>query len=353
MKMALSGATRFLDGKCGGVVSIIINNHNYQEYLASAITSALAQTYHSVEIVVVDDGSTDSSVEIARAFSDRVKVIVQNNSGQGAAYNTGFSNCSGDFICFLDADDRLMPSTCELVAKMDWSAVSKVQGRLAIIDAEGHANGRIIPFNRMSETEVAESATRFYFYNSPPGSGNFYSRTFLQKVLPLPEQNWRISADAYLICRAPFHGAVRSVTEVLGQYRIHGKNATAEGLDNTEAAKAVFKYANREYLKEQKRRSSAIVYYRNWYSEKRRLHDTPSMIKFRLALYKSRGRLFRCRIFYFGIVTRTVYCALYWKPYSVSKRILFILWVVSMLILPKSIFVRVAPRSLFAYERGF
>src|SRR4051794_6220176 len=88
-------------------VSVIINNYNYSAYLREAIDSALDQTYPHVEVVVVDDGSTDDSREIISKYGTKVIPVLQNNGGQGAAFNSGFAASRGEIVCFLDADDGL------------------------------------------------------------------------------------------------------------------------------------------------------------------------------------------------------------------------------------------------------
>ena len=90
------------------LVSILIPAFNAQEYLADTLRSAVAQTWPRKEIIVVDDGSTDRTVAIARQFeSDGVRVVTQNNQGAAAARNKAFSLCQGDYVQWLDADDLL------------------------------------------------------------------------------------------------------------------------------------------------------------------------------------------------------------------------------------------------------
>jgi glycosyltransferase involved in cell wall biosynthesis len=92
------------------LVSIIIPCFNSAKWLEEAVKSALAQTHGNVEVVVVDDGSTDASVSIARRFEGpRLKVILSPHRGASAARNAGLVAAKGDFIQFLDADDLLSP----------------------------------------------------------------------------------------------------------------------------------------------------------------------------------------------------------------------------------------------------
>ena len=89
----------------GPLVSVIIPVFNGEKYLREAIESILAQTYQATEIIIVDDGSTDSSPVIARSFAPRIRYFHQNNSGISAALNRGIELSRGSFLAFLDADD--------------------------------------------------------------------------------------------------------------------------------------------------------------------------------------------------------------------------------------------------------
>jgi glycosyltransferase involved in cell wall biosynthesis len=92
------------------LVSILIPAFNSQEWIADTLRSAIAQTWPLKEIIVVDDGSTDQTLAIARQFeSDSVRVFTQKNQGAAAARNNAFSVCHGDYIQWLDADDLLAP----------------------------------------------------------------------------------------------------------------------------------------------------------------------------------------------------------------------------------------------------
>ncbi len=89
------------------LVSVIIPVYNYDRYLGEAIESALGQTYQHLEVIVVDDGSTDQSGEVARSFAGRgVRYCHQVHAGIGPARNRGVELAQGEFLAFLDADDR-------------------------------------------------------------------------------------------------------------------------------------------------------------------------------------------------------------------------------------------------------
>src|SRR6266513_5232454 len=96
-----------------GLVSVIIPCYNQAHFLHEAIESVLAQTYSNREIIVVDDGSTDNTATVARCHSPP-RYIYQENAGPSAARNTGFEQSRGEYLVFLDADDRLLPEALEI-----------------------------------------------------------------------------------------------------------------------------------------------------------------------------------------------------------------------------------------------
>src|SRR5215204_6297514 len=92
------------------LVSILIPAYNAEPWLADTIDSALAQTWPKKEVIVVDDGSSDRTLQIAKQYdSPNVRIMTQANQGVSVARNTAFANCQGDYIQWLDADDLLEP----------------------------------------------------------------------------------------------------------------------------------------------------------------------------------------------------------------------------------------------------
>lgn len=97
-------------------ISVIIPCYNHARYLGEAIQSACAQTYHDVEIIVVDDGSTDHTAQVAAAFGESVRYIYQANAGLSAARNAGIRASVGEYIALLDADDLWHPEFLQTLA---------------------------------------------------------------------------------------------------------------------------------------------------------------------------------------------------------------------------------------------
>jgi glycosyltransferase involved in cell wall biosynthesis len=101
------------DLKTSPTVSVIIPTFNFGSYLREAVESVLRQTYPILELIIVDDGSTDDTESIAKSFASPVRYLKQENSGVSAARNFGVANASGDLIAFLDADDSWVPEKVE------------------------------------------------------------------------------------------------------------------------------------------------------------------------------------------------------------------------------------------------
>jgi glycosyltransferase involved in cell wall biosynthesis len=112
------------------LVSILIPAYNAEQWIASTIRSAIAQTWPCKEIIVVDDGSTDQTLVIARQFESKgVRVVTQPNQGAAAARNKAFQLCHGDYIQWLDADDLLSANKIQ----MQMEAAKKCQSKLRLI----------------------------------------------------------------------------------------------------------------------------------------------------------------------------------------------------------------------------
>ena len=95
-------------------ISVIIPNYNYAQYIGHAIESVLRQSYQNIELIVINNGSTDNSLEVLEKYGDKILLINQPNLGQSGARNSGLSLSSGEFIAFLDADDFWEPNKLEM-----------------------------------------------------------------------------------------------------------------------------------------------------------------------------------------------------------------------------------------------
>lgn len=211
------------------LVSIIINNYNYARFLAEAIDSALAQTYPRTEVIVVDDGSTDSSRDVIARYGDRILPVLKENGGQASALNAGFAHGRGDVIIFLDADDILLPDTARWAAEVFAArpASAKVMYRMAVVDGSGQLTGAMKP---QPHLRPATGDLRRQILTFPDDltwmstSGNAFPAWVLRRIFPIPEQEYRILADWYLAHLAPLFGPVVFLDAPGALYRVHGGN---------------------------------------------------------------------------------------------------------------------------------
>jgi glycosyltransferase involved in cell wall biosynthesis len=208
------------------LVSIVIPNYNYGRYLRIAIDSALAQTYSPLEVIVVDDGSTDNSREVIESYGDRITPIIKANGGHGSALNAGYAKSRGEIVIFLDADDELMPDAVEQVVKAWRPGVAKAQFQLEMVDENGQPLGERVPTfdNFLPNGDIRDRITRFGEYPSSPSSGNAYSRAALERLMPMDETLWVAGSEKSLVFLTPFFGDVVSIRAPLGRYRIHAAN---------------------------------------------------------------------------------------------------------------------------------
>jgi glycosyltransferase involved in cell wall biosynthesis len=194
-----------------GLISVVIPCFNQAHFLGEAIESVLAQTYPSFEIIVIDDGSTDNTAGVATRYSG-VHYIRQNNQGLSAARNTGLRHSTGDYLVFLDADDRLLPAALEsgiayLSVHPDCAFVS---GHYRLIAADG----TVLPTWREKR-----AGTEQYFMSGPyeliGADGAILNRWPQQQVLnehytALLERNYIVMHATVMYRRAVF--------EAVGEY---------------------------------------------------------------------------------------------------------------------------------------
>lgn len=139
-------------------VSIIIPIYNTEKYLESCIRSAFSQTYGNIEIILVDDGSTDSSGEICRRYAKldgRIKYLPQKNGGEGAARNAGLAVAEGEFVTFLDSDDELPPDAVETLVNAS-EGVGMVIGGFRQVSGETVPKEKIVQKPQFGECVVGE-----------------------------------------------------------------------------------------------------------------------------------------------------------------------------------------------------
>lgn len=188
------------------LVSILINNYNYDRFLPKAIESTLNQTYSPLEVIVVDDGSTDSSQEIIHNYSDKIVPVLKQNGDHASTFNEGFSASQGEIICCLDADDHFLPEKISQVVEVfnSYSEIGWCFHPLKLVNTKTNEFlGITRAFPKLEEDfstlcdyrmQLHQGGLSFY---PPSTSGLCFRRSLLQQILPMPEI-LKQAADRYL-----------------------------------------------------------------------------------------------------------------------------------------------------------
>lgn len=214
------------------IISVIIPAYNQSDYLGEAIESVLCQTYPHFEVIIVDDGSTDNTAEIARGFSDpRIRYVYQENRGLSGARNTGIRNSHGAYLTFLDSDDLFLPEKLSLLAKeLDGNPqLGLVAGQAIPIDEHGRQFGKI--FN----CPVPEDASQLLLGN-PLHVGSIMLRRTWQERAGYFDERLRSYEDWDLWLRLALAGCKSHwIDQPVSLYRFHRAQMTRIGSQMTTA----------------------------------------------------------------------------------------------------------------------
>jgi len=220
------------------LVSVVITSYNYGCYLRDSIQSVLDQTYSNIEIVVVDDGSTDESADIISGFGERIYPLYRDHQGQCAAINAGFKATNGEIIIFFDADDCLISDAVNrfVDAFRNNESITKSQGYMIGVDARGRRLDRNIP-HRLSPSGNYKNLVLKkgpWMCAQAWTSGNAWARWFIEQVFPLPEDaDNRVFPDGCLNPLAVLYGPIITLDEPVASYRIHDRNNGPIGTEFT------------------------------------------------------------------------------------------------------------------------
>lgn len=198
------------------LVSVIIPAYNAERFLGEAIVSVLAQTYRPIELIVVDDGSTDRTGEIARSY-DRVIYIHQPNAGTASARNHGIRDSRGEYLAFLDADDLWLPAKLTLQMK---SFADDEQ--LEIV------SGYVEQF--VSPADTSRDSGRYIFSSDPlPGySSNaiLIKRSAIERLGMFHEDYQSAESISWFAEILTKHPNLLMLPDVVTRRRIHGENVS-------------------------------------------------------------------------------------------------------------------------------
>ena len=202
-------------------VSVVVTCYNYAHYLEGCIQSILAQTYQDFEIILIDDGSTDETPDIAKKFQTvpNFFYVRQQNSGQARATNHGIELAKGTYVAFLDADDAWLPKKLEKqIALFDQPRVGVVYSKLKEMDPEGNILVEVGPVGRHWQPQAGSVVDWLLFENFTPFSSSMVRKQCLQDLGGLDE-NLSMVTDWDLWLRLSMHWEFAYVDEPLILYR--------------------------------------------------------------------------------------------------------------------------------------
>lgn len=208
------------------LATVLINNYNYGRYVADAIESALNQTYRPIEIIVVDDGSTDDSRQVIASYREKVTAVLKENGGQASAINAGFLHSKGEIICLLDSDDTFMADKVQMVVEaLQKSSDSRwCFHRTRVLNASGQLLTSCGPAISGEFDYRKQARTARLRVDLPATSGLVFRRDLLREMLPMPEASGIDISDAYLKCLALLLAKAVSLNSELAVQRVHGAN---------------------------------------------------------------------------------------------------------------------------------
>ena len=210
-------------------ISVLINNHNYGEFIGEAIESVLTQSYQDFEIVIVDGASQDQSRNIIMSYvekyPDRITAVFKPTSGQAAAINAGFALSKGEVVAFLDSDDYFYETKLERIAEQHKRYEFVGHARKAL-NYRKELMDVIAPLDDYeARPKLFHEYGYIYTYNLITSCISA-KRELLSKILPMPEEEYMTFADCYIKVMAQYYTNIKYIKEPLSFYRIHDLQKT-------------------------------------------------------------------------------------------------------------------------------
>lgn len=231
------------------LLTVIIDTYNYAHFVEEAIDSVLSQDFPArhMELLVVDDGSTDDTAKRVRKYGTRVKYLYKSNGGQASAFNLGFAHAQGEIIALLDADDYYLPGK-----------LKRVVAEFAAHPGAGMVYHRLQEFNTRTgkrqdgffsgvSGDVAASRRDLLSYVLYPTSALAFRRQAVAPLFPIPE-TLTIQADSHLTGLIIFLAPIVAVPESLAVYRIHDHNLFHSASAEIDVQRTARRMATREIL---------------------------------------------------------------------------------------------------------
>lgn len=213
------------------LVSVLMSNYNYAQYIGSAVESVLRQTYPHLELIVCDDGSTDESIKALAPYlrDSRVRLIAKQNGGHASGLNAAYESSQGDVLCLLDADDLLLPDKLERVIER----MRESEDAGCVINASVRVNDALKPqgktplFAALPQgwrgPEVLRAGGLLSYMPSTPGLN--FRRKLADLLFPLPATPpLHFFPDMVLSRLTPLYSSIAAIDEPLAMVRLHDAN---------------------------------------------------------------------------------------------------------------------------------
>ena len=226
------------------LVSIVIPVHNGEEYIKEAIDSCLNQTYENKEIIVVDDKSEDSTLDILREYEERIRVIpVEKQNGLGNVINIGIRASNGEYVARMDADDVMYPTRLErqLEYMQGHSACVAVGGQIDIIDQDGNITG-----HRKYAIEDRDIKKNIFLFQPFAHPAVVLRKSALEEVGLYPENLWKVE-DVKLFLILSTKGEFHNIEDTVLKYRMtFNTESQSKMLDHFKKSNEIRKWAKKE-----------------------------------------------------------------------------------------------------------
>lgn len=202
-------------------ISIITPNYNYAQYIGKTIRSVMTQDYDNIEHIIVDDGSTDNSVEIIKDFQtkypNKIKLIQQENKGQTPALNVALSHVTGDVVCWLNSDDYFFSKDIftSIISEFENSKNDDaIFGNIAIIDK----NDKILRYKKYFNFSFA-AGVFVGFGRIMSSNAIFWKKDIMQGIWFNEEFTYSMDADFF--SRLLYKKRIKHIDKIIAVFRWH------------------------------------------------------------------------------------------------------------------------------------
>lgn len=259
-------------------ISVIIPSLNQGEFIESTLRSVIDQNYAGLELIVMDGGSKDRTIEILDRFAPHIAVLESTaDRGQSHAINKGLARATGDVWCYLNSDDLLLPGSLSRIGELFQNPAVDWVGGISVIFDEHSDRGTVTPQEPKTPKEILTPWSRSVEHVFPCSNVCFMRRSIYEKLGGFDE-SYGYSMDMEYYTRAHFAGyRLQRIPDVLGRWRWHPasktvKDGSAYRFLEEELRIAAY-YADRLPTKDREELSREIIQHRKSYLVRRALHS--------------------------------------------------------------------------------